>query len=220
MKTSTALSAATTLIAALASAPALALGSFDAGGEGWGSEGNGALPSWHDAGFISLVDADNGWAYFRAPADYLVPVGVGGNFSFDLKHSPDNGSFPLQYGVRVGLQGAGLTLIAEASVPTTDWLHYSFSLDAAGGWRLHASLAQNYDAGNPAPSAAQFAAVLNNLSGVFIAADYTNGNLITNPPVTDLTYLDNVALVPEPGSSALLAAGLLTLLALRHRRPR
>ena len=214
------------LCATIVAGPALAAGTFDTGSEGWTSFDNATAPVWNSVGgnpggYLSVVDGDDGWAYLSAPASYLAPILSGGTFSFDLRHSAPSGRFPLLYDVRVGLSGAGINLIAESVRPTQDWTTYSFNLDLTGGWRVHSSLANNYNPANPVPTLLQFQNVLASLTGVYISSDYTNGTSLVG--VTDITQIDNVrftgpAAVPEPATWALMIGGFgLVGSALRRR---
>ena len=54
------------------------------------------------------------------------------------------------------------------------------ALTAGSGWRVVSDLNQNYNAADPAPTEMQFAAALGSLTGLFIAADYSDGNAATN----------------------------------------
>lgn len=203
---------------------AQAAGSFDSDAEGWSSFGNGAVgPVWESSGgnpggYISQLDSDNSWGYLAAPASYLAPIASGGQMSFSLRHEYNVGT--LNYGVRVALVGGGLTLISEQAVPTTGWKNYVFTLDAAGGWRIHGDTQQPYNAANSAPTVAQFDAVLGSLTRVLVAADYTDYNTLTSASHVDRTQLDNFQLsapVPEPTTWALMAMGLLLTVPVMRR---
>lgn len=213
-------------LVALTASSALAAGAFDAGTEGWTSFGNSTAPVWNagggnPGGYLSVVDGDDGWAYLSAPATYLAPISTGGTFSFDLRHSAPTTRYPFLYDVRVALSGAGINLISESVRPTLDWASYSFNLDLSGGWRIHSSLANNYNPANPLPTLSQFQSVLGSLTGVYISADYTNGTSLVG--VTDITQIDNVRLtgltaVPEPATWAMLLMGFGGLGAMIRRR--
>ena len=198
---------------------------FSSGADGWTTFGNGGIAvTYHSTGgnpggHISTVDQTSDWAYLRAPAKFLAPAPYGGEFSFDLRIFNSNpGQYPNIYNVRAALVGGGLTLINESTLPGTAFQHYTFSLTETAGWRIFSSLSQNYNPANPAPTQAQMQNVLANLSGVFIAADYSDGTFVDNG-ATDQAFVDNVAIVPEPASALLVLVGAAMIaLKLRHRR--
>lgn len=184
--------------------------SFETGLDGWASYQNGAFapewiaPSGSDSGYARLTDSTTGWGYFKAPAAYTAQAAqFGGSFSFSLRH--DVQGDPVEYKVRVGLTGGGLTLLSEQTLPTSSWTTYSFGLDVGHGWRVFSDLSQNYSAAAPLATQAQLEAVLGGISGLYLSADYTPGYA---PSDLDRTSIDNVSLtvVPGPGSLAILAA--------------
>ncbi len=201
--------------------PAQAMTStFHTGAEGWTTDSNGDEPVvWNDGGFIDVHDKTDDWAYLKAPASFLAPIAAGGTFSFDLRHEASEGE-SRNYGVRVALTGAGTTLIAELDAPTDSWMPYVFHLTEGTGWRSFGSTQQDYHAGAPEADLALLNAVLGNLSGVYIATDYTNGNRGNGR--IDRSFIDNVQLlaapVPEPQPWAMLAAGRMAVGWLSHRR--
>jgi hypothetical protein len=211
--------AAASALAATAAQAVIVTTTFDAGIEGWSAtiNDNGTTNVWIDSGgnpggYLQSDDTIDGWGYVSAPAPYLVPgLLPGGAFSFDLRTVQQG--FAIGYRVRVGLSGGGLNLINESVLPTADWASYSFALTAGSGWRVVSDLNQNYNAADPAPTEMQFAAALGSLTGLFIAADYSDGNAATNGTL-DRAEFDNIVLrtpdataVPAPASWALVLIG-------------
>ncbi|MGL4513265.1 MAG: laminin B domain-containing protein [Lacipirellulaceae bacterium] len=208
------------------------ISTFDIDADGWTLFQNAGAPfGWvssggNPGGHITATDKTNDWAYVQAPAKFLAPALYGGVFAFDLR--VDNldapPSFPGLFNVRVGLQGAGLTLINEGPLPTTSWNSFSFALDeaAGSGWRKFSNLSQNYSAGAPQATQSEMLAVLAGLTRVVIATDYTNAALDSvNQPI-DQIFIDNVRLseVPEPAAAAILASVCAALCSSRkHRAP-
>lgn len=193
---------------------------FEFGDEGWTSANNGSTaPVWipppgSDDGYLQLTDASTGWCYFRAPTAFVSQAPrYGGAFSFDLRH--DFAGDPVAYNVRVGIIGGGLNLINESVLPTGTWTNYSFSLNELSGWRVFSNLSQNYTTSAPLATLSQMQSALANITGLYIAADYTPGYA---PNDLDRTSIDNVVLdvVPAPGAAGLLALG--ALFGTRRRR--
>lgn len=191
-------------------APAHAMTStFTTGDEGWTTDSNGNEPVvWNDIGFIDVHDKTNDWAYLKAPASFLAPIAAGGSFRFDLRHEVGEGE-GRNYGVRVALSGAGTTLIAALDTPTDVWTTYVFPLTEGAGWRSFDSPQRDYTNQASLADLALLNTVLGDLSGVYIATDYTNGN--RDNFRIDRTFIDNVQLlaapVPEPDTWHMLLAG-------------
>jgi hypothetical protein len=217
-------------LAATAASATSVVSTFDSDADGWTSFGNGGtVVSWSSAGGnpggqIGMSDVTGDWGYFQAPSQFLGPAEYGGTLSFDLRHTNSAPTaFPVQYRVRVGLQGNGVTLISESLLPTQDWLNYAFSLTETAGWRVFGNLGQNYSTGAPMVTQAGMQAILANLTRIVIAADYTDGCTLCGPPSTETTYLDNVridvAAIPLPATLPLLllGAGALALAGRRRR---
>jgi len=195
-------------VAAVAPAQAMT-SSFDTGADGWTAAFNGDEPVvWNAAGFIDVHDNTDDWAYLGAPAGFLAPIAAGGSFRFELRHEASEGE-SRNYGVRVALTGAGTTLIAELDAPTDFWTTYVFHLTEGAGWRSFGNTQQDDHGGAPEADLTLLNAVLGNLSGVYIATDYTNGNRGNGR--IDRTFIDNVQLlaapVPEPDTWHMLLAG-------------
>lgn len=207
---------------------------FDTDKDGWTLFQN-AGPSFdwissggNPGGHIGATDNTSDWAYVSAPSKFVTAAQYNQTFSFDLRH--DNlqqpVGFPGIFNVRVGLQGAGFTLINEGALPTLNWANYSFLLNesSAAGWRKFSNLSQNYSSGAPLASQAEMLAVLAGLSRIVISTDYTLASTDSNVPQIDRTYIDNVLLTttetPEPATLAMLGFGLAVcgMMPRRHKR--
>jgi hypothetical protein len=200
---------------------------FDTDTDGWTMFQNaGPQFGWiatggNPGGHIGATDQTSDWAYVQAPAKFLAPAQYGGTLSFDLRVESlaQPVGFPGIFNVRVGLQGAGFTLINEGALPTLSWTNYSFTLDGTTGWRKlfptslnPSALSQNYSSSAPLATEAEMQAVLAGLTRLVIATDYTLASTDSNVPQVDRTYLDNVRLstvdaVPEPSSLLMFSMG-------------
>lgn len=104
------------------------------------------------------------------------------------------------------LTGAGQRLYFSGNSPPTTFASYNIPLTPAG-WRLN-----DFHNGTE-PTAAIMQSVLGNLDGLYIDGDWHDG--------IETAGLDNVRLVPEPTSSALLILGgsfLAAIFALQRSR--
>lgn len=205
---------------------------FDTDKDGWTLfQNSGPNFDWiavggNPAGHIGATDNTSDWAYVQAPSKFLTPAQYNGTFSFDLRVDNLNQpvGFPGIFNVRVGLQGAGFTLINEGALPTTSWTGYSFTLNetSAAGWRKFSNLSQNYSPGAPQATQAEMQSVLAGLSRIVIATDYTLASTDSNVPEVDRTFIDNVRLstVPEPATLLLVSVALVApLFMVRKRQP-
>jgi hypothetical protein len=213
------------LVCHFTSAQADIISTFDADNEGWTTFQNAGAPVTFHAtggnpgGYVSVIDQSNDWGYVQAPSKFLVPAIYGGSFSFDLRASTsDSINYPIQFSVRAALVGNGMTLINELGIPDGTWTNYSFTLNELAGWRVFSNLNQNYSPGAPKPTQSEMQGVLANPSGLFIAADYTNGTTLQN--VTEETHLDNIRLsaVPEPSSAVLIVIAAAGFWLVRRQR--
>lgn len=175
---------------------------FDAGAEGWTAQGDVEHPiEWsatggNPGGHVVIDDRTvGGVTYYVAPASFLGNRlgALESNLRFDLMQVYPGS--PNQFNTTdVILQGGGLTLAYDTPVNPANggWTSYAVPLSAAG-WKVNAL------DGAPATDG-QFATVLSSLTALKIRAEFQTGS--------DFGHMDNVALVPEPGSWALLLAGL------------
>lgn len=179
-----------------------AISTFDIDADGWTAQGDVEGPlSWSatggNPGGHAVIDdrTTGGVTYFVAPAAFLGDrsAALGTDLTFDLMQiypgSPDQFNSS-----DVVLQGGGLTLAYDTpSNPGNGvWTSYAVRLEAPG-WKL------NTLAGAQA-TPEQFASVLSDLTALRIRAEYQTG--------ADIGHLDNVALVPEPATWAMLGLGL------------
>ncbi len=193
--------------------------SFDGGDEGWivsdginqAEESASGAPVFYPTdgnggGFISAPIDWGTQSFLVAPAPFLGNQAdkFGGTIEVDRRHiDPRFSVDPLQidYDVDVTMSGAGMTLaIGLDPVSLDEWESFSVSLDEAGGW-FHLDT-------NVAATDAEIMAVLGDLNDLRV-----RGNI--NDRVNSIG-VDNVMLVPTPGSVALLAFAGLT--AGRRRR--
>ena len=149
---------------------------FDADNQGWRASGDpvSTVAAWqatggNPGGYIRVTDAAQGgtW-YFEAGNAYK------GNkcdaydrflrwdqFTSDTANQQVFGGDP-----DVVLEGNNLTLVFDnAQNPTLAWTHYDIQLREDAGWRLG-------NTGGPAPTQAQFRAVLNNVTALRIRGEY------------------------------------------------
>lgn len=206
--------AATTLAGAAAAADS----PFDTDAEGWSAFGDAAGPvSWvatggQPDGHIRVRDSvSGGVTYFVASSDYLGDQlgSFNQTLSFDLMQIY-SGSASQFDAADVVLIGGGLTLVYDTAANPANgaWTHYDVLL-AGSGWQVGTL-------GGAAATDEQMKTVLGSLTALRIRSEFRTG--------ADTGALDNVVLptvpaVPEPGTAALAALGLLGLGAgLRRRR--
>jgi len=178
----------------------LVISTFDTGDEGWqvvSTLGYIGPVSWSSAGgnpggFIYASDPDTGAWGFAAPAKFLDDKSAifGGALVFDVATDvadPGDGW--------VGISGAGMEFVCGYAPPESvypDWYTRSIALDSSAGW---------YDPDTFEPATdGQLFLVLKSLDGLVITGEFIAG--------PDQGALDNVMLIPEPGSLVLLATGL------------
>ncbi|MGJ3242089.1 MAG: laminin B domain-containing protein [Opitutales bacterium] len=187
------------------------LSTFDSDDEGWRAVGDSASsdPDWlssggNPGGYVEVEDSVVGgvW-YWSAPSKFLGDRSsfLGNTLSFDLQQSSTNNQFSA---VDVYLKNnTDVVALKINDHPGTDWTSYAVTLHPSAGWQQ--------DDGNGAPATlSDFQTVLGNLTALEIRGEYVTGS--------DTGGLDNVMLVPEPGTSAALAGVLGLGLALARRR--
>jgi hypothetical protein len=176
---------------------------FDTDTEGWTAQGdvvgtiNWLATGGNPGGHVAIDDqAAGGVTYFVAPAAFLgdKSVALGSDLRFDLMQVY-TGSASQFDDPDVILQGGGLTLVYDTPVNPANgaWTSYQVPL-VAGDWRLNTL-------GGVAATPLQLEATLSNLTALKIRAEYRSG--------ADVGHLDNVTLIPEPSSWAMVLAGLI-----------
>lgn len=193
--------------------------SFDSGDEGWVvSNGANEAQESNTGAAVFHSQNGNGGGFIAAPINwgmqsFLVAPDAfhgdhsdkfGGSIDVDRRHiEPRFSVDPLQvdYSVDVTISGASMTLAAGLDpVSLVAWESFSVPLSMAGGW-FHLDT-------DVAATDAEIAMVLGNLEDLRV-----RGNI--NDRINSIG-VDNVMLVPAPGSAALLALAGLT--AARRRR--
>lgn len=183
---------------------------FDTGSQGWTKgdlsnlvdlQVNVAGPAnWDSAGFLR--------GYDHASYAFLFSPDLGGghgslfgqNLTLDFQSNGAQAKIPF-----LVLQSSTDTLVLEKAIPASaGLLPYSISLSASEDWSINSS---DYHGTAVLATNAQIQAVLNDLRFVGVTTDLASGS--------DSTMLDNVNAVPEPGTLAALALGVL---AARRRR--
>ncbi|MCG3132503.1 MAG: hypothetical protein FLDDKLPJ_03353 [Phycisphaerae bacterium] len=151
---------------------------------GWSTTGG------NPGGFVNFTDPGPNQAFFAAPSEFLGDqlAAYGEDLLFDIKVVPDGGPAA----TAVILVGNGLSLFYDTSCPTTSWSQYEIPLTPSG-WRV------NTWAGGNEPTPEEMQGVLGSLDALYIRADWING--------TETGSLDNVVLIPEPGSLLLVLIG-------------
>ena len=157
-------------------------------------------------GYISSMDPDGGDFTFSAPAAFLgnQAAALGTLFSYDLN-----------YTTTVNFQttdvlffGGGERLLWQSNpafVPTPAFTTGSFLLSPSAQWHVNTTTGAT-------ATTADFQTVFGNLTGLYIRGEYASG--------PDNTGLDNVRLVPEPGTWALVITAGAALAGLARRRRR
>jgi hypothetical protein len=219
-------------VCAFAFIPALAraaiVSDFSTGGEGWRvvsfenlTTDNFSVkatytPDFHatggnPGGFISTTDQDDGDLTFSAPDKFLGNVSGATGLSYDLIYPV--GSINYQP-TNVILMGNGETLLWKSNpdiVPGPSWTGVSLDFLPSTEWHVGTS-------NGALATAADFANVLGDLSGLFIRGEFTTG--LVETPGLDNVRLDGVsAPVPEPGTLTMMTlAGITVVLFQRFTR--
>jgi hypothetical protein len=187
--------------------------SFDSGLEGWVGAGgavsfgaSGGSTGGTSGGYLRQLDTLNTWMSVSAPASFLgnLSAYLGGTLSFDAKnisnHASDLQSGPWFGHVTITGSGGAASLDvagAGAGLPLRDglWHSYGATLDPAL-WN-------------------------GNLAGALAGTTAITLSLEFNNAIVETAGLDNfqISAVPEPGTWALLGAGLLVVLRRARRVP-
>jgi len=201
------------LLACMIGPTQAAISTFDTDTEGWTAQGDvvGAI-NWlatggNPGGHVSISDQTaGGVTYFVAPAAFLgdKSSALGSDLRFDLMQVY-TGSASQFNDPDVILEGGGLTLVYDTPVNPANgtWTSYQVPL-VAGDWRLNGL-------GGATATPLQLETTLSNLTALRIRAEYRSG--------ADVGHLDNVTLIPEPSTWAMVLVGLMGVgLAMRRDR--
>lgn len=141
---------------------------------------------------------------FAAPARFLGDQSTAPSISFDVVNdsSPPDTGF-----VTLVLRTSGEFLVFESgAVPSATFTNFAIPLEPGPGW----SWFEDGHINGRAATAADFQLVMADLTALLIRGDWS--------AETDSSRLDNVYLVPEPGTAALLMIGLIGIARVRRRR--
>jgi hypothetical protein len=171
------------------------------------------LTGGNPGGYISTSDQDNGDLTFSAPGKYLGNVSGATGLSYDLIYPV--GAINYQP-TDVILMGHGETLLWKSSpdiVPGPSWMSVNLQFVPSTEWHVDTS-------NGPLATAADFASVLGNLSGLFIRGEYTTG-VIETPGLDNVRLAGVSVTVPEPSTLTMSAvAGITVVMFQRRRRDR
>lgn len=182
------------------------LSTFDTDTEDWaklaGSDAS-SVVQWNAGGYMQYSENGTGFLDFvSAPAKFLgdQSAAYGHTLSFDIMTSTLSNEIIRDNHVRLIGDGITLRYALPSPSPANQWHSREIDLVESSGWINEAS--------DLAPTQADMLAVLSNLSAMHFLTDYRSG--------PEVLSFDNVTLVPEPASVALLGLGMLML---RRRRP-
>jgi hypothetical protein len=161
------------------------------------------LTGGNPGGFVSTTDQDNGDLTFSAPGKFLGNVSGATGLSYDLIYPV--GAINYQP-TDVILMGNGETLLWKSSpniVPGPSWMSVNLLFGPSTEWHVGTS-------NGALATAADFANVLGNLSGLFIRGEYTTG-LIETPGLDNVRLAGVSTAVPEPSTLAMSAIAGVTI---------
>ncbi len=153
--------------------------------------------SWNPDEFIYREEAWGDEFFFCAPEKFLGDKSAmyGGSVSWDISNDP-SGTYEAG---DIALLSPTLVLVNgdPPQAPAWQvWGQHSVELVETSGWRVG-------HLGGPIPTYDEFVGVLADLTALRIRGEFRSG--------LETCYVDNVMLVPEPGSLSLLLAGAIAL---------
>lgn len=167
---------------------------------------NQVLGGGHPGNYITATDPDNGDFTFSAPAAFLGNQTGAQALSYDLIYRDGAVNWRT---TDLMLVGAGQRLLWRrdpAIVPSASWTRVSANFAPSSEWRVGTT-------DGAFATAADFSAVLADLTGLYIHGEYTDG-------IVETAGLDNVRLgaVPLPAAAGLFGFGLLAWRSTFRRR--
>lgn len=158
-------------------------------------------------GYISSLDPDSGDFTFSAPVTFLGNQSGATGLSYDLTHAVGSVNWQMTDVLLVSGSTRLLWNNQPDTVPGDFWTHVTLNFNPSNEWRVNAS-------NGALATAADFQSVLENLTGLYIHGEFTDGLV-----GVESSGIDNVILANVPVPSAFwLFSSAIAVLGLGRKR--